>query len=1063
MYSNCTHVLTFRNFFPRPYSVDYREQAGGRPQVWRDNTASTARRAYLHLAGTDVGVAEGIDPSLTATRVADMGFGDGLPTHLGEGMSSRIFGNVLDDLDSLGNEIDSGGRESAGEDDLEDESVGLVVRDVELNDSAVYRCRVDFLLTPTRNTRVNLTVVVPPQRVGVRWWMGERGDPDIDSQVGPFREGDSPSLVCYTRDAWPPPRVVWFEDDMLVDDTYAMDASNEAMENTITLQHLTRAHHRRRFTCVVANSNLTRPIAATVHIQMALDVLSVEMDKVGVLSAGVQAEVKCTVWGSSPPPIVTWSLAGTLLPSAKPWVSDDGNRSVSMVSFTPQPRHDGTQLDCSAHNPVILGDTPHLHPPADHRHSTVLTVNYAPRVSVSLGRNLDATNIKEGDDLYFECTAIAKPPPHKVTWSHNQGGQLESSAGVLVSNMTLVLQKVARSNAGTYTCHATNTEGSTASPPLTLDVKYAPVCASDKVSQHSVAKHENARISCNVLANPPIVNFSWAFNNTAEAVNVPKDRYIIVGTESVVNYTPVTELDYGTLLCWAKNDIGTQIHPCVFQIVAAGKPDPPHNCRAYDVTISSLQVSCLPGYDGGLGQTFILKVLEANGDYKEVVEVSRDSASFSVANLRPATTYRLLVTATNAKGESRPAELPAYTAALNHPQHETPAEPTRGRESGAEVAVGVLVGAVLACLPVAIAVVVMGVRTCMRLRAARRGRGEAGEKDAPDMETGPTGRPLLTGQGTPGSALGGSAESASDITTITGGVALSTTTMPPTPSSIQSDTQVTQVAATDTSSLLYPGSRIYSPDRAQEVVGPQVLTATTAPLRRTPFSTLEEKFEGDNELMEITLPPPAAYDQGYQSSYPGCQPLDQRYQLQEHGPQRLKQNYPKVFHDYQPVLPGGHLPTPGYPSVAIKGGHPSLQYISSVAIPPDYHFPSKDQVGASTKVSTSSPYATLPHSKITASSSFATLPTNKDANPENRIEDSKMSTVYNPLSLFASSPTYAQKCGTAAMVGSERALNTGSLKRGVKPQGQDVLRIRDNSRNRSASLSSVTSKRESSV
>lgn len=75
-------------------------------------------------------------------------------------------------------------------------------------------------------------------------------------------------------------------------------------------------------------------------------------------------------------------------------------------------------------------------------------------------------------------------------------------------------------------------------------------------------------------------------------------------------------------------------------------------------------------------------------------------------------------------------------------------EPTRGRESGAEVAVGVLVGAVLACLPVAIAVVVMGVRTCMRLRAAKRGRAEESEKENPEGESGGgTGRPLLPGQG----------------------------------------------------------------------------------------------------------------------------------------------------------------------------------------------------------------------------------------------------------------------------------------------------------------------------
>lgn len=39
---------------------------------------------------------------------------------------------------------------------------------------------------------------------------------------------------------------------------------------------------------------------------------------------------------------------------------------------------------------------------------------------------------------------------------------------------------------------------------------------------------------------------------------------------SVVTYTPVTELDYGTLLCWATNSIGSQRVPCVYHIIAAG-------------------------------------------------------------------------------------------------------------------------------------------------------------------------------------------------------------------------------------------------------------------------------------------------------------------------------------------------------------------------------------------------------------------------------------------------------------------------------------------------------------
>lgn len=42
------------------------------------------------------------------------------------------------------------------------------------------------------------------------------------------------------------------------------------------------------------------------------------------------------------------------------------------------------------------------------------------------------------------------------------------------------------------------------------------------------------------------------------------------GTSSIVTYTPMTELDYGTLLCIASNRIGRQRVPCVYHVIAAG-------------------------------------------------------------------------------------------------------------------------------------------------------------------------------------------------------------------------------------------------------------------------------------------------------------------------------------------------------------------------------------------------------------------------------------------------------------------------------------------------------------
>ena len=45
------------------------------------------------------------------------------------------------------------------------------------------------------------------------------------------------------------------------------------------------------------------------------------------------------------------------------------------------------------------------------------------------------------------------------------------SAGILVGNHTLVLQKVGRNHAGLFTCVASNSEGDGESNPFTLDIR----------------------------------------------------------------------------------------------------------------------------------------------------------------------------------------------------------------------------------------------------------------------------------------------------------------------------------------------------------------------------------------------------------------------------------------------------------------------------------------------------------------------------------------------------------------------------------------------------------------
>ena len=55
--------------------------------------------------------------------------------------------------------------------------------------------------------------------------------------------------------------------------------------------------------------------------------------------------------------------------------------------------------------------------------SRSFSVPDAPRISLTLGSSLDRARIKEGDDVYFECSISANPPVYKRQWRHNVSQQ----------------------------------------------------------------------------------------------------------------------------------------------------------------------------------------------------------------------------------------------------------------------------------------------------------------------------------------------------------------------------------------------------------------------------------------------------------------------------------------------------------------------------------------------------------------------------------------------------------------------------------------------------------------
>lgn len=116
---------------------------------------------------------------------------------------------------------------------------------------------------------------------------------------------------------------------------------------------------------------------------------------------------------------------------------------------------------------------------------------------------------------------------------------------------------------------------------LTL-VLVAPICRPGQTKIYNVARDETARIVCDLEANPTDVNFTWVFNNSVDTVDIPQNRISSDKARSILTYTPVNELDYGTVLCSGRNEIGAQKQPCVYHLNPAGKFDGPLAALAFN-------------------------------------------------------------------------------------------------------------------------------------------------------------------------------------------------------------------------------------------------------------------------------------------------------------------------------------------------------------------------------------------------------------------------------------------------------------------------------------------------
>lgn len=520
-----------------------------------------------------------------------------------------------------------------------DSPAKLTLESVVDSDAGVYRCRADFKKSPTRYTIVNVTVILPPERLVI---LDDKGE-QVHYVLGPYNEGSSVNITCVSFGGRPLPRVSWWQENTLLDDTFEA-VSPHRVVNTLHLQRLERRHLFSAFTCQASNNNNVSPITTAISIDINLKPLWIKLrGNNEALSSDETYEMRCEAAGARPPPVITWWKGSIPLRNTKEWTTNDGNLTVSILKFVPTTEDAGKILSCRANVPLI--------PDSSVEDGLKLNIYHVPTVSLHVGSIPNSTYISEGMDVYFECNIKSNPWVNNISWTHNEQVLMNNiSSGILVNNQSLVLQRVTRSKAGTYTCVASNSEGDGHSNPVYLHILYKPVCKTGQQKVFGVARQEAVKVPCEVEANPTDVQFSWNFSDKKELIEIPPAHFTVDRIKSTVTYTPMTEFDYGTLHCWGKNQVGMQEVPCSFQIIPAGKPDG-LNCTITNLTSESLDVYCLEGFDGGLTQNFIMEIYDVMNS-SIIRTVSSDIPEFSVSGLKTGSQYNISLYAVNSKGRS---------------------------------------------------------------------------------------------------------------------------------------------------------------------------------------------------------------------------------------------------------------------------------------------------------------------------------------------------------------------------------------------------------------------------
>ncbi|XP_047512014.1 hemicentin-1-like isoform X1 [Pieris napi] len=497
--------------------------------------------------------------------------------------------------------------------DIHQQPTSLVITDLRGDDQALYHCRVDFLLAPTRNVGVNLTVIVLPSQP---FFLDELGN-KVENKIGPYHEGDTLVLSCLVIGGRPPPRISWYSGEDLVDASDGVSDIPGVRENELYLP-LTR-DNTRSLSCRASNTHLTQPVISGLKIELYLPAFNVSIHWVrgtngDALQAGKTAVARCIAHGSYPSPDIIWWLDHRHLSQhSNQSVINSSRTAVSYLELTPSVGDHGATLACIATNSAMAPDR---NSKAD---VFVLNVTYSPLVEVIKDGDGRLNEVSELDTLHLTCETKANPPVDNYTWYFNNIEIKPNSIwGSQTKAQSLTIVETERKHAGQYSCAAANGVGETRAEAISIIVYYPPECTSSGIT---LVKET---LKCSVRGLPEPDTFFWHIQTSGE------DAQHLTTGSPILPLSQLTGSLSGLLdaSCEAGNGVASQEKPCkkVFSLEQLRPPQPQQCDLAYEY--EEFQMRCVPVENATYYEVSVWRISTSNASmYLE----KRGSMGFGVS------------------------------------------------------------------------------------------------------------------------------------------------------------------------------------------------------------------------------------------------------------------------------------------------------------------------------------------------------------------------------------------------------------------------------------------------